>query len=286
MPPLKNGSLGRGLGDLLGGVPENLGVAGASRPNRVPPESVVPEGASEIPASQSSALQPAADGGASSREPASLNSPVEKRSWTPVRAAMAFVAGIGLVVVGAGMGVWLSQKPLVAIPERIVLVTNTVVKTVMAQPAPSVVSARVDVAELQALEGQGLKGVVEGDGSARIIFDEPVFSSRVVLDPGRTGLLEQLGEVLASHSSDWDVQVTGHTDTVPPRTGGPYRDNNELGLARATEVVRYLLRHTEVPASMIHTATAGENQPPFPGDDAESHRKNRTVTLQISAVMK
>ena len=32
MSPPKNGSLGRGLGDLLGGVPETIGVAGAPPP--------------------------------------------------------------------------------------------------------------------------------------------------------------------------------------------------------------------------------------------------------------
>jgi len=121
---------------------------------------------------------------------------------------------------------------------------------------------------------------------ARVIFNEPVFSSRTVLDTERTGLLDQIGGVMAKHAGQWEVRVTGHTDTVPPRTGGPFQDNNELGLARATEVVRYLLRHTEVPASMIHAATVGQDLPPFTGDDAASRRKNRTVTLQIRAVSK
>jgi outer membrane protein OmpA-like peptidoglycan-associated protein len=47
------------------------------------------------------------------------------------------------------------------------------------------------------------------------------------------------------------------------------------------EGVRYLMREAGVPAAMLQAATAGEEDPPYTGDDAESLRKNRTVTLKI-----
>lgn len=311
MPPLKNGSLGRGLGDLLGGVPENLGVAGVSRsplappvrpadgpgvsPADEPPSADQPVSGStpdvcETPAPQGSALPPVRQNevcceGAGARERGYPEMPVAKRCWTPARAVMAFVVGGGLILLAAVMGVWMKQASPAAIPERIVLVTNTVVKTVVAEPAPALV-VRPDTTELKALEEQGVTVRVEDDGSARVIFDEPVFSSRAILDPGQSALLDRLGEVMTRHASDWVVQVTGHTDSIAPRQGGPYRDNTELGLARATEVVRYLLRHAEVPAAMLRAATAGDSLPPFPGDDAAARRKNRTVTLTIRPVLK
>jgi chemotaxis protein MotB len=122
---------------------------------------------------------------------------------------------------------------------------------------------------------------MENSGMAQIAFDVPLFSSRAALADEGSALLKKLGAIFIKRSEEWDVVVTGHTDAIPLRGSGLYRDNKELGLARATEVVRYLMREAQVPAAMLHAATAGEDNPPFPGDDADSRRKNRTVTLQV-----
>jgi chemotaxis protein MotB len=103
----------------------------------------------------------------------------------------------------------------------------------------------------------------------------------VALDKTAAGLLNKVGDILVKHAGEWDVVVLGHTDAVPIRGNGLYKDNKELGLARAVEGVRYLMREAGVPAAMLQAATAGEEDPPYTGDDAESLRKNRTVTLKI-----
>jgi chemotaxis protein MotB len=168
-----------------------------------------------------------------------------------------------------------------SLPARVVVVTNTVV--VRDEPARP---ATVDASLLQPLEASGITVVPESDGTVRLIFNAPVFSSRVVLDPDQTACLDQLGTLLATHSSEWEAKVVGHTDDVPFRGSGMVRDNRELGLARAVEVVRYLSRQTGIPASMLSAATAGEENPPFPGNDPESRLKNRTVTLVIRPLSK
>ena len=254
MSPPRNGSLGRGLGDLLGGVPETIGVAGAPSP----PPSVEPvaERAEQVPV-------PVAG----------------KPFWTPARCLMAFSAGLVLVLGGAAIGTWaaprMEQSPPLASP--VIVVTNTVTLP----PEPPQPKSVVDRADLDSLKGIGILAQREKGESVRVMFEAPVFSSRVVLDPDQRPVLQQLGKVLAKHAGEWEVRIVGHTDSVPMRGSGLYRDNKELGLARAMEVMRVLCREADVPASMMVAATAGDENSPFAGNDPEASRKNRTVTLVI-----
>ena len=140
----------------------------------------------------------------------------------------------------------------------------------------------IDSTDLQALASSGIQ-MSESNGTVILRFDAPLFSSRVALDPDQKKCLNQLGGVLAKHATEWRVTVVGHTDATPMRSTGPYQDNRELGLGRAVEVVRYWIRNSDIPASMLTAATAGDENPPFPGEDSESKLKNRTVTIRISA---
>jgi len=192
---------------------------------------------------------------------------------------MAFSAGLVLVLIGAGLGIWAAprpeERPLISTP--VVVITNTVILP----PEPPQPKSVVDMADLNSLKGIGILAQREKGESVQVIFEEPLFSSRVVLDPDQRPVLQQLGKVLARHSGEWTVRIVGHTDSVPIRGSGLYRDNQELGLARAMEVIRVLGREADVPASMMAAATAGDENPPFSGNDPEASRKNRTATLVI-----
>lgn len=274
MPPPRNGSLGRGLGDLLGGVPESIGVAGApqapaGKPLAAPVQEPPAPPAPPPPAGRE-------------EEPGSPDPAVGVQScWKPGRVALAFIASLLLVITGVFIGARAvahreAPEPVETFPAPVVVVTNTVVV-----PAKPPVPEAIDVAPLKALEEGGLTIASLQDGAVKVVFNAPVFSSRATLDPDQAPCLEQLGSVLAAHSGEWEVRVVGHTDDIPFRGSGTCRDNRELGLARAVEVVRYLCRQAGVPASMLSAATAGEDNPPFPGDDPGSRLKNRTVTLLI-----
>ena len=76
--PARNGSLGRGLGDLIGGVPKSIGVA---RPAPVP--------ASPVSAPQTALTAPAA---------------VPAAWWTPVRMVIAGLAAAFLMLLGFRLG--------------------------------------------------------------------------------------------------------------------------------------------------------------------------------------
>jgi outer membrane protein OmpA-like peptidoglycan-associated protein len=207
------------------------------------------------------------------------------RCWTPVRIAMMCGGAILLGLLGAGAGLWFGKgqdpepvRGLAAVDDGSAGTPRpTEIKEIsQVQPVPE-----LDGAEFSALASEGLSFIMGSNGEACVVFDTSLFSSRAVLAGAAAGLLNKVGEILVRHAGEWDVVVMGHTDAVPLRGNGLYRDNKELGLARAVEGVRYLIREAGVPAAMLYAATAGEVDPPYPGDDPESRMKNRTVTLKI-----
>lgn len=275
----KNSSLGRGLGDLLGGVPETIGVArhpsAPSVRETVPaaaPDPVVP-----VPVEPPAQTQAA---------PEHVVAPVAS-SWATPRHLV--VMGTCLLVVllgGVALGVFIGRPrpvpvavvpPPVAVEPRVVVVTNTV----RIAPAPAAPRPVVDASEFKELEAEGLATEVGPDGTVRLVFASPLFSSRLVRDPEQYELLVKVGGILARHAGQWDVQVTGYTDATPLKNGGPFRDNQELGLARAVEVMRHFWRQAHIPMAMMQASSAGGENPLFPGDDEATRRLNRTVTISI-----
>jgi flagellar motor protein MotB len=77
------------------------------------------------------------------------------------------------------------------------------------------------------------------------------------------------------------VEAIGHADPLPLRAGSSYRDNAELGLARATRVAG-LLFGSGLSTDAVFIGTRGDAAPPFSNDTSEGRLRNRTVTLRIS----
>lgn len=256
MPPLKNGSLGRGLGELMGGLPDTIGVAKHETvPAAVPPRAMPPAPAPVPP--------PAA--------------PTRHRLMVVCTMVLSMGAGAVIAWLATHSRVPPEVVRTVEVPvTRIVVVTNTI-KVAVAAPEPSLV---VDAREFAGLEGRVV--LAASNGTLALRFESPLFSSRIALDPDQECHLKQVGAVLARHAGQWVVTVMGHTDAAPLKNGGACRDNEELGLARAMEVARYLSRQAGVPLSMLHVASAGARHPPFPDADEEGSHRNRTVTLEIT----
>ncbi len=110
-------------------------------------------------------------------------------------------------------------------------------------------------------------------------FEQPVFTSMTTISSASKTLLKQLATQVRGYMGDFTLTVRGHTDNVPLRGKGLYRDNKELGLARAKAVQTFLAEEGKLPARGLKAVTAGSDNPPFPNDKAESRRKNRTVVL-------
>lgn len=253
---------------MLGGVPETIGVAGAPPQSAGTPVDVKPPIAESVEERAGQGSSPV----------------VGKPCWAPARLIMAFSAGLLLILIGVGLGLWGAPRPKqeLSVAAPVVFVTNMVALP----PEPTPPESGIDVSEFDSLKAAGIRAQRESGGAVRITFEAPLFSSRVIVDPAQTPVLNQLGSVLAKHSGEWEAKVIGHTDSVPIRGSGLYRDNRELGLARAMEVVRVLCRESGVPGSMMVAATAGDENPPFAGTDPVASRKNRTVTLMIRLLSK
>jgi OmpA family len=281
MPPPKNSSLGRGLGDLMGGLPQTIGVA--KHPVPATPATQDPVA---VPVTPEACPRPevCADVSPPPVLPVALASETrETAHWTFQRLALIASGIIVLFLTGAGAGAFAvhrfavpGETRVTELPARVVVVTNTVIAlTPVTMPEP------LSVSEFQPLENDGVTCLAGSNGIATLVFETPLFLSRAAFDQDQAGLLSRVGEILARHAGEWDVTVTGHTDAAPLKNVAGFRDNHELGLARAMETVRLLYRNAHVPMTMLHATSAGEENPPFPGDDSESRRNNRTVTLSI-----
>ena len=290
MPPPRNSSLGRGLGDLIDGVPRQIGVAGVRPVPAEPPASERPVVAAPDHAVTGQRETPPAPIPA---QPERATPPERQAGQrTPARWLAIGAGGMALLFVGVFLGFQMASRvrprdsgtgekagecPELAPPVQapVVPVQPPVIAT------GSGASAVLDPSDLEALAEKGLTLMHQAGGTVSLQFQEPLFTRRVALDPARMELLGQVGSVLANHAGEWEVTITGHADAVPLRNAAGFRDNQELGLARAVEVVRQLWRERRVPMTMLRAVSAGDANPPFPGDDDASRRKNRTVTMLI-----
>ncbi len=109
----------------------------------------------------------------------------------------------------------------------------------------------IDGAARSASLSGSLRTSVERRGLVvRLLTDGVAFDSgSAVLKAPVRPLLARVGRLLSSQAAQGDVLVEGYTDTVPVRRGGPYPTNWELSTARASSVVRYLIRTGMPPAA-------------------------------------
>lgn len=91
------------------------------------------------------------------------------------------------------------------------------------------------------------------------------------------GILEKLQQVSKKAKR---IVVTGHTDNVP-LSGGQYRDNWELGAARAASVVREITNSGLLPDAELVATSKGDTEPIASNDTEEGRAKNRRIEIEI-----
>jgi len=132
------------------------------------------------------------------------------------------------------------------------------------------------------LEVPGAKVTSEG-GVKIVTFDEGLFVGGTRLGRAARKKLDAVGDQLAPYGDRLLVTVIGCTDNVPLNRGSRYEDNQQLGLVRAEEVVRYLREKTGLPGGAFKTLSYGERWTPYPNDSPANRARNRTAVLRISA---
>lgn len=103
-------------------------------------------------------------------------------------------------------------------------------------------------------------------------------SGSATLKPGSYALLNDVMASLASYSNG--VRVEGHTDNVPISSAA-FPSNWELSTARATNVLRYLVKQEDFDPANISAAGYGEYRPVADNSDADGRAKNRRVDIVL-----
>ncbi len=97
---------------------------------------------------------------------------------------------------------------------------------------------------------------------------------------GKEALLE-LAKVL-NQQNDLNILVEGHTDNQQVRQGARFKDNWDLSVLRATEVVRFLTVKGEVAPTRIIASGRSEYFPIEKGDTPEARASNRRTEIILT----
>lgn len=79
------------------------------------------------------------------------------------------------------------------------------------------------------------------------------------------------------------IKVEGHTDNVPihPNLKGQFDSNWELSIARATNVVRFLVEEVGLNAGIIEASGFGEHRPTSTNKTRGGRAKNRRIEIRL-----
>ncbi len=138
-----------------------------------------------------------------------------------------------------------------------------------------------------------LRKVLGDHPDIRIVGDRFVLQSEILFPSGSAELgpdgqstLTQLAQTLKEVAKkipanvDWMLRVDGHTDRVPIKTWA-YESNWDLSTARATAVVKFLVRLGLAPKHLAATGF-GEYRALDPRDDEFANRRNRRIEFKLT----
>lgn len=130
--------------------------------------------------------------------------------------------------------------------------------------------AMVDAGTLQVINRKGRLTLKLPD---KILFP----SGSQKLKKEGTEALQSIADVLKGVEGR-EFLIAGHTDNVPVKKGGAFRDNWSLSTARAVEVVNLMLA-AGVPASTLGAAGFGEFDPIGDNTQPEGREQNRRLEI-------
>jgi len=129
--------------------------------------------------------------------------------------------------------------------------------------------------------GNYIKVYETTEGIHIIIGDPALFDSgQAVIKSEFYPVLDGVVEVIHAGTGDENVRVEGHTDNVPINTP-QFKDNWELSIARALEVIRYIKAKELIDPRRLRPVGAGEFHPVAPNDTPEGRALNRRVEIFI-----
>ena len=186
-------------------------------------------------------------------------------------------------------------KSLEETQER-VRVAETRIGEVDTKAAAAGQSAQQAQTAAQAAQGTGNKAMEVGKSAVakadaveastrKLIFetvltdDQAKFKSGIakLSDEAKAALDQMVAQVKSQKSAIW-VEIEGHTDSA-----GAATYNEQLGLARADAVKRYLYEQHQVPLHKMNAISFGEEKPVTDNKTRDNRSANRRVVIKVLA---
>lgn len=137
-------------------------------------------------------------------------------------------------------------------------------------------AALVDFTDNELLQIERRRGRVYVSLSEELLFRS---GSATVGTQGKNAL-KTLAEVL-KQNPDLTINIEGHTDSIPIRTGR-FSDNWDLSVLRATAVVRLLTDTYGVSPKNVIASGRSANYPLFPNDTPSGREQNRRIEIILT----
>ena len=132
------------------------------------------------------------------------------------------------------------------------------------------------------LEGAGLT-IEQRNGKVYISLEEDLLfaSGKYVVNSGGVTALNKLATALSSQT-DLEILVEGHTDDIPLSGKGLVKDNWDLSVMRATNVVKVLTKNPILNPLQLTAAGRSEFVPIASNETKEGRRSNRRIEMILS----
>lgn len=115
------------------------------------------------------------------------------------------------------------------------------------------------------------------------ILDRVLFpSGQAALTADGQQILDKVAAILPKLANQ-RIQIEGHTDNIPisPALSTRFPTNWELSAARATEVVRYLVARTKLPAAHLSAVGRADTAPVASNSTDEGRAQNRRIEIIV-----
>ena len=135
---------------------------------------------------------------------------------------------------------------------------------------------------LVGLEGDGLT-IEKRNGKVYISLEEDLLFASGKYEINSSGItaLNKLATALASQK-DLEILVEGHTDSIPLSGNGLIKDNWDLSVMRATNVVKVLLKNPSLDPLQLTAAGRADFISLEPNTTKEGRRANRRIEMILS----
>lgn len=130
-------------------------------------------------------------------------------------------------------------------------------------------------------ELKGVSATIDERGLVITITDKAILfpSGSAELPNGAEKVLDTIGKLIVEKFAMHSIKVEGHTDHLPIK--GKYPSNWELSSARASSIVRYLIKRFQILPDLMSAVGYADTRPVATPKDSNYLAKNRRVEIVV-----